>query len=174
LISGAPEPAVCLHYETQQTHNKQCNVRKNTQTRNIHKKITIMKASKLTIALFTLITLTVGFSTVTMASEEPKKSATTELKFIGNLNNSPVFELSLVNPTEDEIVVTFRDDAGNVVYVNTFKGSAINKKFLLKSDGFENTGLNVTVKSVKNNSTEVYAINTNLTYVEETVVNKLK
>ena len=133
-----------------------------------------MKASKLTIALFTLITLTVGFSTVTLANEEPKKNPATELKFIGNLNNSPVFELSLVNPTEDEIVVTFRDDAGNIVYVNTFKGSSINKKFLLKSDGFENAALNVTVKSLKNNSTEVYAINTNHTYVEETVVNKLK
>jgi hypothetical protein len=133
-----------------------------------------MKASKLTIALFTLITLTVGFSTVTLASEEPKKAAATELKFIGNLNNSPVFELSLLNQSEDEIVVTFRDDAGNIVYVNTFKGSGINKKFLLKSDGFENTGLNVTVKSVKNNSTEVYAITTNNTYVEETVVNKVK
>ncbi|MFL5745922.1 MAG: hypothetical protein ACJ751_14715 [Niastella sp.] len=133
-----------------------------------------MKASKLTIALFTLITLTVGVSTVSLANEEPKKNPATELKFIGNLNNSPVFELSLINPAEDEIVVTFRDEAGNVVYVNTFKGSSINKKFMLKSDGFENTALNVTVRSLKNNSTEVYAINTNRTYVEETVVNKLK
>ena len=133
-----------------------------------------MKASKLTIALFTLITLTVGFSTVSLANEEPKKNPATELKFIGNLNNSPVFELSLLNPAEDEIAVTFRDDAGNIVYTNTFKGSGINKKFLLKSDGFENTGLNVTVKSVKNNSTEVYAIKTNNMYVEETVVNKVK
>ncbi|AEV99995.1 hypothetical protein A4D02_25090 [Niastella koreensis] len=133
-----------------------------------------MKASKLTIALFTLITLTVGFSTVTLASEEPKKAGTTELKFIGNLNNSPVFELSLLNSTEDELAVTFRDDAGNIVYTNTFKGSGINKKFLLKSDGFENTGLNVTVKSAKSNTTEVYAIKTNNTYVEETEVNKVK
>ena len=133
-----------------------------------------MKASKLAIALLSLITLTVGISTVTLASEEPKKAATTELKFIGNLNNSPVFELSLLNSAEDEITVTFRDDAGNIVYVNTFKGSGINKKFLLKSDGFENTGLNVTVKSVKANSTEVYAIKTNNTYVEETVVSKVK
>ena len=140
----------------------------------LHKKITIMKASKLTIALFTLITLTVGFSSVTLAAEEPKKAASTELKFIGNLNNSPVFELSLLNPAEEEIIVTFRDDAGNVVYANSFKGAGITKKFLLKSDGFENTALHVTVKSVKNNSTEVYAINTNVTYVEETVVNKVK
>jgi hypothetical protein len=133
-----------------------------------------MKTSKYTIALLTLIALTVGISTSSLANEEPKKNAATELKFIGNLNNSPVFELSLINPADDEIVVTFRDDAGNVVYTNTFKGSSINKKFLLKSDGFDNTALNVTVKSLKNNSTEVYAINTNLTYVEETVVNKLK
>ncbi|MBO9203946.1 MULTISPECIES: hypothetical protein [Niastella] len=133
-----------------------------------------MKTSKYTIALFTLITLTVGFSTVTLANEEPKTAAVTELKFIGNLNNSPVFELSLINADEDEIVVTFRDEAGNIVYTNKFKGSGINKKFLLKSDGFEEQALNVTVKSFKNNTTEVYSINKNQTYVEQTVVNKVK
>ncbi|OQP38690.1 hypothetical protein A4H97_18400 [Niastella yeongjuensis] len=133
-----------------------------------------MKASKFTITLLTLITLTVGFSTVTLANDEPKKSGATELKFIGNLDNSPVFELNLINDADDEFVVTFRDEAGSVVYVNTFKGSGINKKFLLKSEGFENAALNVTVKSLKNKTTEVYAISTNQNYVEETVVSKVK
>ena len=132
-----------------------------------------MKATKFAIALFTLITLTVGFSTVTLANEEPKATPATDLKFIGNLNNSPVFELSL-SSADEEFLVTFRDEAGNVVYANKFKGGNITKKFLLKSEGFGDASLNVTVKSLKNNTTDVYAINRSQAYVEETVVNKVK
>ena len=124
-----------------------------------------------------LIALTLGFSTVILANDGDKKDKTnhtSELKFIGNLENQPVFQLDLTNTEDDEITVTFRDQAGNVIYVNTFKGANISKKFLLKSEEFGDTALNVSVRSKKNNSTEVYSINRNHTYVEETTVSKLK
>jgi hypothetical protein len=123
-----------------------------------------------------LIALTLGFATVTLANDgdKDKTNHTSELKFIGNLENQPVFQLDLTNTEDDEITVTFRDEAANIIYVNTFKGANISKKFLLKSEEFGDTALNVSVRSKKNNSTEVYTINRNHTYVEETTVNKLK
>jgi hypothetical protein len=123
-----------------------------------------------------LIALTLGFSTVALANDGDKDKNThnTELKFIGNLENQPVFQLDLSNTEDDEITVTFRDEAGNVIYANTFKGASISKKFLLKSEEFGDSALNVSVRSKKNNSTEVFSINRNHTYVEETTVNKLK
>ena len=75
---------------------------------------------------------------------------------------------------DDEFTVTFRDEAGNVLYSDKFKGANINKKFMLKSEEFGDTALNVVVKSKKYNTTDVYTINRSHTYVEETVVNKLK
>ncbi len=124
--------------------------------------------------IITLITLTVGFSTITLANDEGKTKNITELKFIGNMENQPVFQLNLNNTEDDEFIVTFRDDAGNVLYSDTFKGAGITKKFMLKSDEFSDSALNVIVKSKKYNTTEVYTINRSHTYVEETVVNKLK
>jgi hypothetical protein len=124
-----------------------------------------------------LIALTIGLSTVALANDEGKKDKnnhTTELRFIGNLENQPVFQLDLTNTEADEITVTFRDEVGNVLYANTFKGANISKKFMLKSEEFGDTALKVTVKSKKNNATEVYTINRNRTYVEQTVVNKLQ
>ena len=123
-----------------------------------------------------LIALTLGFSTVTLANDgdKDKTNHTSELKFIGNLENQPVFQLDLSNAQDDEITVTFRDEAGNVIYVNTFKGANVSKKFMLKAEEFGDTALNVSVKSKKNNSTDVYTINRSHTYVEETTVNKLK
>jgi hypothetical protein len=123
-----------------------------------------------------LIALTLGFSTVILANDgdKDKTNHTSELKFIGNLENQPVFQLDLSNTEDDEIIVTFRDDAGNVIYSNTFKGANLSKKFMLKSEEFGDTALNVSVRSKKNNSTEVFSINRNHTYVEQTTVNKLK
>jgi len=121
-----------------------------------------------------LMALSLGYSTVTFANEGGKNNHITELRFIGNLQNQPVFQLDLTNTEDDEITVTFRDEAGNVLYVNTFKGANISKKFMLKSEEFGDAALNVSIKSKKNNSTEVYSINRNHSYVEETVVNKLK
>jgi hypothetical protein len=124
--------------------------------------------------MFALITLTLGFSTITLANDEGKAKNITDLKFIGNMENQPVFQLSLNNTEDDEFTVTFRDDAGNVLFTDKFKGANISKKFLLKTEEFGDTALNVVVKSKKHNSTEVYAINRSHSYVEETVVNKLK
>ena len=124
--------------------------------------------------VFALIALTLGFSTITLANDEGKAKNITDLKFIGNMENQPVFQLSLNNTEDDEFTVTFRDEAGTVLYTDKFKGANINKKFMLKTEDFGDTALNVVVKSKKFNSTEVYTINRSHTYVEETVVNKLK
>lgn len=124
--------------------------------------------------MFALIALTLGFSTITLANDEGKAKNITDLKFIGNMENQPVFQLNLNNTEDDEFTVTFRDEAGNVLYNDKFKGANISKKFMLKSEEFGDTALNVVVKSKKYNTTDVYTINRSHTYVEETVVNKLK
>ena len=120
-----------------------------------------------------LIALTFAFSNTAVANEEGPKKHVTELKFIGNKENQPVFELNLTSTVEDEYTVTFRDEFGNVLYTEKFKGAGITKKFMLKTEDFGDAALNVVVKSKINGTTEVYSINRSHTYVEETVVNKV-
>lgn len=119
-----------------------------------------------------LLALTVGFSTVTLANDGGNPA--TELKLIGKMQNQPVFQLNLANAEEDEITVTFRDEYGNVLYTDKFKGANISKKFVLKGEDASDTRFNVMVKSKNSNKTEVYTINKSTSYVEETVVNKIK
>ena len=120
------------------------------------------------------LAFTLAFSTPTLANGGDKdNNPGTEFKFIGNVENQPVFELNLGNE-EDEYTVTFRDEASNILFTDKFKGANLIKKFLLKSEDLGDTTLNVTVRSKKNNTTAVYVINKNLSYVEETVVNKVK
>ncbi len=61
--------------------------------------------------MFALIALTLGFSTTTRANDEGKTKNITDLKFIGNMENQPVFQLSLNNTEDDEFTVTFRDES---------------------------------------------------------------
>ncbi|HEY8898265.1 MAG TPA: hypothetical protein VIM79_25735 [Niastella sp.] len=127
------------------------------------------------ISTIVLFALTIVFSTVTLANDEAgKPSHATELKFIGNLENQPVFELNLTNTEEDEFTVTFRDENGNILYTDKFKGANLTKKFLLKTDDLTDAVLNVVVKSKKGNTSDVYIINRSHSYVEQTVVNKIK
>ncbi len=109
-----------------------------------------------------------------MANDGEKGDHKTELKFIGNMENQPVFELNLQNKEEDEYTVIFRDEYGNVLYSEKFKGAGLNKKFMLKSEDYGDAALNVTVKSKKGNTTDVYSINRSHSYVEETQVSKVK
>ena len=124
--------------------------------------------------VITLLALTVALSTVTLANDGGKTTPATELKLIGKMENQPVFQLNLANAEEDEFTVTFRDEYGNVLYTDKFTGVNISKKFILKTEDAGDAQLNVVVKSKKTNSTEVYTINKSTSYVEETVVNKIK
>lgn len=120
------------------------------------------------------LAFTLAFSTPALANDGDKENPTTELRFIGNMENQPVFELNLGN-NEDEYTVIFRDEYGNILYSDKFKGATgLTKKFMLRTEDFGDASLNVTVKSKKNKSTEVYTINRNHSYVEETLVNKVK
>jgi len=125
--------------------------------------------------LMAVVALTLAFSTTTLANgEKNPKSSSIELKFIGHYENQPVFQLNLNNTEEDEFSITFRDDYGNVLYTGKVKGSNISKKFMLNTEEIGDNVLNVEVKAKKNDKAEVYQINRNRSYVDETVVNKVK
>lgn len=125
--------------------------------------------------LMAVVALTLAFSTTTLANgEKNPKNSTIELKFIGHYENQPVFLLNLNNAEEDEFSITFRDDYGNVLYSGKVKGSNISKKFMLNTEEIGDNVLNVEVKAKKNDKAEIYQINRNRSYVDETVVNKVK
>ena len=127
------------------------------------------------IVAIALIAFTLVFSTSTLANNDKEKStANIELKFIGHYENQPVFQLNLKNTEEDEYSITFRDDFGNVLYAAKVKGTNITKKFMLNTEEIGDNVLNVEVKGKKSNTAETYQINRNRSYVEETVVSKIK
>ncbi len=125
----------------------------------------------LAIALFAALTL--ASTSNVMATEDVKVKSGIDLKFIGNLENQPVFQLNVNNVEEDEYSVIFRDEQNNVLYSGKLKGANITKNFQLSNEDSVEGVMSVEVKSRKTNKTEVYKINRTRSFTDEIVVNKL-
>jgi hypothetical protein len=132
----------------------------------------VMKNSKvLATALFAAFTLSSSGSL--LAKEDLKPSSAIDLKFLGSVQQKPVFQLNINNTSNDEFIVTFRDEQSNVLYSTRLKGSNITKNFQLSDEEGNGGAMSVEVKSKKTNKSEVYTINKTQTVTEEVVVNKL-
>lgn len=126
-----------------------------------------------TLAIALFAALSVASTSNVMANEEVKPKSGIDLKFIGNIEDQPVFQLNVNNTEEDEYIVTFRDEQNNVLYSGKLKGINITKNFQLSTeDGAENA-MSVEVRSKKSNKSEVYKINKTRSFTEEIVVNKI-
>lgn len=127
-----------------------------------------------TIAVALFAALSIASTTNVMATEGTKTTKSgIELKFIGNNENQPVFQLNVNNTEDDEYIVTFRDEQNNVLYAGKLKGINITKNFQLNTEESGDNAMNVEVRSKKTNKSEVYKINRTHSYTEEIVVNKL-
>jgi hypothetical protein len=97
-----------------------------------------------------------------------------ELRYIGMLNNNPVFELKLNNPNEEVFTITIADQYSNVLYKQQVKGSVFNKKFLLNTDEIGNESLRFIITGKKTNVSKVYEVSNESYSVQTPVINQLK
>lgn len=126
-----------------------------------------------TIAIALFAALSIASTSTVMANEGAKSKSGIDLKFIGNNENQPVFQLNVNNSEEDEYIVTFRDEQNNVLYAGKLKGTNITKNFQLNTEETGDNTMSVEVKSKKTNKAEVYKINRTTSFTQEIVVNKL-
>jgi hypothetical protein len=122
-----------------------------------------MKASILAIA--TLISFTANAGN---GNENP-----VELKYIGNQNNQPVFQLNLTPQSSTESMsIIIKDDAGNTLFSDNVKGSVFSKKFLLNAEQTEDETIRVDVTTKSGNKQVTYLINTQTRQITQTEQSK--
>ena len=121
-----------------------------------------------------LMAFSVAFSTSTLANDGNKNSPSIEIKFLGNSNNQPVFQLNLISAEKDEYTITIRDEAGYVLYSDVAKGDNITRKFRLSPETLVGNPLTVEIRSKSTKEVQVYEIGSTQKVVTETTVNKIK
>jgi hypothetical protein len=98
-----------------------------------------------------------------------------ELKFLGNINNQPLFQLTFAgNAEENEFTIIIRDENGNSLYKENIKGESFYKKFLLNNDELGDETLRFEVISKRSSKSVVFEVNRESHYVSEMAVSKVK
>lgn len=124
------------------------------------------------VAFFTVFS--VAASNVAVANNS-SHSLPVELKFVGNLNNQQIFQLNYTgNAEENDVIISIKDEAGNLLYTENIKGEVFNKKFLFNNDEIDNGPLKLEVISRKSNKNAVFEIKHQTHFVKEVVVSKVK
>jgi hypothetical protein len=143
----------------------------------IFKIISIMKTIKTTktilIGLFTICA--VALSNTSFAGSNDNNL--TQLKFVGKVNNRPVFQLKLNNNVSAVYYINIKDANSNVLYAEKVKGAHLTRNYQLDIDQSEldspDFGLRVEVTSSATHKTEVYKVSTQTSVTKDIIVAQL-
>jgi hypothetical protein len=123
--------------------------------------------------VFTLMISVLFFSTTNAAGNNTGKTAPYELKYVGKLQEQPIFQLDIENPDKEEMYLTILDQAGNVLYTDKFAGKAFSKKFQFEMIDGLSTKIKMTISSKNTRQSQQFEINNVHKMVEEVVVTKV-
>ena len=131
---------------------------------------TTFKHSAFLLALFAAL----SFATVTKANDEKSQDGrpAVEFKYVGKMENQPVFQLKLNSAQLDEYTVRFRDNYGYVFYSAVAKNNT-SQRYVLNIDDLEGNTIVVEVTSKKTKKSETFTIQRNQRLIDETVVAKV-
>jgi hypothetical protein len=122
-----------------------------------------------TIALFVAFSL---MATVSWANDGRNDTPAVSLKYIGLVQNQPMFQLDLNSVEETDFYVSIKDQDGRVIYNEKIKAKTFTRNFRLDTDSLDDAILKVEVRD-GNKKPEVFTINRNTRYYEETSISKL-
>lgn len=131
------------------------------------------KTRNIALGLFTLCTM--GLSVPTFAGI--KTGDPIELKFIGNKNSQPIFQLKLNNSENGHYLISIKDLSQNVLFTEKVKGIDIMKTYRLdiNSDDYESPsfGLKFEVTNLDTHRTQEYKVSSETHVSNDIIVAKI-
>ena len=122
-----------------------------------------------TIALFVAFSF---MTTVSWANDGTNDTPAVSLKYVGLVQNQPMFQLDLNSVEETDFYVSIKDQYGQVIYNEKIKAKTFTRNFRLDTESLDDAILKVEVRD-GNKKPEVFTINRNTRYYEETSISKL-
>jgi hypothetical protein len=101
------------------------------------------------------------------------KVAPVEVKYLGQIDRQPVFQVDINNAKEDQLTVILKDGYGNFLYSEKFKEKSFSKKFQIASGDLGDLKLTMVLASKGNKNVQSFEINNVVTVVEDVVVTKV-
>lgn len=135
-------------------------------------KIKLKAIRVIAIAIFTLAIF--GVSTTVSAAKTPNEPI--ELKYVGQTQNQPVFQLNLKNTEAAQYFIDIKDVNGKVLYSEKLEGTDITRNYRLDLKDVDmaasDFGLTVEVTKAKTNETQVFHVKSIIQVVQNFEVAK--
>ena len=96
-----------------------------------------------------------------------------EVKYLGQLNDQPLFQINVDNNQKEEMFVNLEDENGNILYSGKFSTSKFSRKFQFSSLDLDGTKIKLSINSNSVKKSEVFEINNETKVVTEVVVTKV-
>ena len=122
-------------------------------------------------AIALAVTFTTAFNSPALAIDE-KKPIPVEMKFIGNVENQPVFELIFTGTEENEFTIVVRDEFNYELYRDNIKAGYVTKKFLLNTEELGDAAIQFEITDKKSNETVIFEVNKKQSFIEDVVISK--
>ena len=133
----------------------------------------VMNSNKAIIIAIAAV-LSMAFTNPVMAMDK-KAEPGIEIKYIGFVENNPVFEINISKPESENFIITIRDASGTVLYSEKLSGKTISRKYRIDTEEeIVEGGLRFEVKAVSNNKTEVYVAGVNENTTREMAINRIQ
>lgn len=130
----------------------------------------LFKTNTLALAFIALFTTTIVAPA--FATDPEDKNA--EVRYVGNLNDMPVYRLFLKNAENDLYFITVSDNDGTVLYSEKVSGTNITRNYQLNSDMYGEYDFTFTIANKKGKTVSVYNVNKRTKVIEEVAINRVK
>ena len=97
---------------------------------------------------------------------------TVELRYIGIMQNQPLFQLDFTGSRDSEFLIVVRDEFNNVLHRENFRGGNGNRKFLLNTEEIGDSQVRFEITGKTLDKTIVFEINNESRTVKDVVVSK--
>ena len=124
------------------------------------------------IALALMATFTLASTQKTEAKnriEDSLKSKTespVEFKYMGKMNNQPLFQLNLNNAVSGEYIITLTDQTGAVIYDERVAGKDLSRKYMLNLDEIDASEIRFVIKNKNDNSVTNFTVKRNYSLID--------
>ena len=129
----------------------------------------LSKTKILALALVTLFST--SFTVAAFAADEDEKNV---VSYVGNVNDLPVYRVSLDNQTKETYFVSVTDADGNVIYNEKISGTKIVRNYQFDADLYNEYDLTFTISNIKGKTVSVYNVSKTKKVVDEVAINRVK
>ncbi|MFT3904165.1 MAG: hypothetical protein QM727_13400 [Niabella sp.] len=94
--------------------------------------------------------------------------------YLGNLNELPVFQLSLDNAENATYLISIKDDEGQIIYSEKVNGKNIVRNYQFEDAPLDAYSLTFEVNNLNTKAKNVYKVNKAKKVLDEVAVSKIK